>query len=201
MTERPLPAPLSAASTLAAIVLLVGGAMLAGCSKSSNEPAPADSTAMAVQSPVREGQPKVGDLAPDFTAVAHTGQRVHLADLRGKVVVLYFYPKDGTPGCTTEAQQFSASYAEFEARGAVVLGVSTDSGESHRSFAEEHTLPFLLLSDEDRSLAKAYGVGGFLGMSKRVTILIAEDGKIARIYPSVNPDEHAAEILRDIDAL
>lgn len=201
MTQHLLAAPSSAIVSLSVAAVLGAGSLLAGCSKSSSEPAPADSTAMSVVGPAREGQPKVGDQAPDFEAVAHTGQRLHLGELRGKIVVLYFYPKDGTPGCTTEAQQFSAAYAEFEGRGAVVLGVSTDDGDSHRSFAEEHTLPFLLLSDEDRTLAKAYGVGGFLGMSKRVTFLIGKDGKVARVYPSVNPDEHAAEILRDIDSL
>ncbi len=201
MAQHLLASPGSAIVSLSVAAALGAGSLLGGCSKSSSEPAPADSTAMSVEGPAREGQPKAGDPAPDFTAVAHTGERVQLAELRGKVVVLYFYPKDGTPGCTTEARQFSASHAEFASRGAVVLGVSTDDGDSHRSFAEEHTLPFLLLSDEDRTLAKAYGVGGFLGMSKRVTFLIGKDGKIARVYPSVNPDEHAAEILRDIDAL
>ncbi len=124
-----------------------------------------------------------------------------MASLAGKVVVLYFYPKDGTPGCTVEAQQFASQHANLEDAGAVIVGVSSDDNESHRQFAQEHALPFVLLADEDRTIAKAYGVGGFLGLNRRVTYLIDRDGKIAKIYPSVSPKEHAREILADVRAL
>lgn len=142
-----------------------------------------------------------GAKAPDFEAIAHTGQTVQLSDLRGKAVILYFYPKDDTPGCTTEARNFAARHQELEDSGAVVLGVSSDDNESHQSFAEEHGLPFLLLPDPERSIAQAYGVGSFLGMTSRVTYLIDREGKVAKVYPSVDPDVHAEEILKDLRAL
>ncbi|HSC86697.1 MAG TPA: peroxiredoxin [Polyangiaceae bacterium] len=170
---------------------------VAGCSKkeSFSEP-PAKSAA-----PAREKPLAVGDPAPDFEAVAHDGSHVRLRDLRGKAVVLYFYPKDGTPGCTTEAQAFRDEQAAIERAQAVVLGISADDNQSHRHFAEEHGLPFLLLPDTEHSLARAYGVGSFLGMPSRVTYLIDRQGRVARVYPNVDPNHHAAEILRDLSQL
>lgn len=151
--------------------------------------------------PAREGLLKPGATAPEFEAVSHTGQPVKLSDLRGKVVILYFYPKDNTPGCTTEARNFAQEYQDLEQAGAVVLGVSSDDNESHRRFAEEHGLPFLLLPDTERSIAEAYGVGSFLGMTSRVTYLIDRKGKIAKVYPSVDPNTHAERILEDLESL
>ncbi len=145
--------------------------------------------------------PRVGDKAPDFSAVAHSGQRVSLSELRGKVVILYFYPKDGTPGCTTEAQGFRDQYQSFDQAGAVILGVSTQDNESHRAFAEKHNLPFLLLPDEDSTIAKAFGVGSILGFSKRVTFVINRAGTIAQVYENVSPPGHAKEILEDVSSL
>ncbi len=164
--------------------------------KDSPAEAPAKSAA-----PEREGYLNVGDAAPDFDAIAHDGQRVRLSDLRGKAVVLYFYPKDGTPGCTTEAAAFRDEKASLDAASAVVLGVSADDNESHRRFAEEQGLPFLLLPDTEHSIAKAYGVGSFLGMPSRVTYLIDGQGKIAHVYPQVDPASHAKQLVRDIQAL
>jgi len=132
---------------------------------------------------------------------AHNGQEVSLSGLRGSVVVLYFYPKDGTPGCTVEAQQFSEKHADLTAAGAVVLGVSSDDNESHAKFAKEHGLPFLLLPDEEHALARAYGVRTPFGMTKRVTFVIDRQGVIARVYDSVSPKKHAQEILADLAAL
>jgi peroxiredoxin Q/BCP len=145
---------------------------------------------------------KVGDKSPDFSAATQDGQIVSLADLRGKNVILYFYPKDDTPGCTKEACGFRDAFKDFEKKGAVVLGVSTDSVKSHGKFATKFKLPFPLLADEDQKIVQAYGVWGekmFMGRkymgTHRVTFLIGPDGVLKKIWPSVKPEEHAAEVL------
>ena len=145
---------------------------------------------------------KAGAAAPDFSAASNGGGKVSLADFRGRNVILYFYPRDDTPGCTKEACAFRDHFAEFKQRGAIVLGVSTDPVKSHDKFAEKFKLPFLLLADEDHRIVTAYGVWGeksFMGRkylgTHRVTFLIAPDGRIKRIWPQVKPEEHAAEVL------
>ncbi len=145
---------------------------------------------------------KEGDVAPGFSAATNGGGRVSLADFKGKDVVLYFYPKDDTPGCTREACAFRDHFAEFKKRGAVVLGVSTDPVKSHDKFAGKYKLPFMLLADEDKKIVEAYGVWGeksFMGRkylgTHRVTFLIGPDGRVKRIWPKVKPEEHAAEVL------
>ena len=145
---------------------------------------------------------KEGDRAPDFAAATNGGGHVSLADFKGKNVILYFYPRDHTPGCTREACAFRDRFAEFEKKGAVVLGVSVDSAKSHDKFVEKYKLPFTLLVDEEKKIVHAYGVWGrksFLGKTymgtHRVTFLIGPDGRIKRIWPQVTPDEHAAEVL------
>jgi len=145
---------------------------------------------------------KEGDDAPGFTATANGGGKVSLSDFRGRNVILYFYPRDDTPGCTKEACAFRDHFAEFKGKGAVVLGVSTDSPGSHDKFVEKYRLPFTLLADDDRKIVEAYGVWGqksFLGKkylgTHRATFLIGPDGKIKRIWPKVRPAEHAAEVL------
>jgi len=147
-------------------------------------------------------QLKEGDLAPGFTAPANGGGNVSLSDFKGRNVILYFYPKDDTPGCTREACAFRDRFAEFQKRGAVVLGVSTDSAKSHDKFVNKFKLPFTLLADEDKKIVQAYGVWGektFMGRkylgTHRVTFLIGPDGRIQRIWPQVKPDEHAGEVL------
>jgi peroxiredoxin Q/BCP len=127
---------------------------------------------------------------------------VALSDLKGKNVILYFYPRDNTPGCTREACAFRDGFAEFKKKGAVVLGVSTDSAQSHDRFVEKFHLPFPLLADEDKKIVQAYGVWGgktFLGRkfmgTHRVTFLIGPDGRIKRIWPKVKPQDHAQEVL------
>jgi len=146
-----------------------------------------------------------GDKAPEFTAMTHDGKTISLADLRGKNVVLYFYPRDDTPGCTKEACGFRDSFGEFTKKGAVVLGVSTDPPKKHAKFVAKYKLPFALLVDEDKQIVTAYGVWGekkFMGRkyqgTHRVTFLIGPDGRIKRIWPGVKPDEHAAEVLSAI---
>jgi peroxiredoxin Q/BCP len=140
----------------------------------------------------------VGSPAPNFTAVAHDGKTVDLSRLRGHYVVLYFYPKDETSGCTKEACEFRDSWAQLQKMGVEVFGVSTQNNRSHQAFAEKHKLPFSLLPDEKGELAAKYKVPVFLGFARRITYLIDKDGKIARVWPSVNPVGHSAEILAAI---
>ena len=143
-----------------------------------------------------------GDKAPDFTAPATGGARIALADFIGKHVVLFFYPKDDTPGCTKEACAFRDHFGALQRKGAAVLGVSVDSAKSHEKFAKKFKLPFTLLSDEDRKIVQAYGVWGkksFMGRkylgTYRVTFLIGPDGRIRKIWPKVKPAEHIEEVL------
>ena len=143
-----------------------------------------------------------GDTAPDFSATTNGGGKVSLADYKGKPVILYFYPRDDTPGCTKEACAFRDQFAAFKTKGAVVLGVSVDSVKAHDKFVAKFRLPFLLLADEDKRIVKAYGVWGqksYMGRKydgiHRVTFLIGPDGKIKNIWLKVKPEEHAAEVL------
>ncbi len=146
---------------------------------------------------VEEGKP-----APDFELKSDSGESVRLSDLRGKQVVLYFYPKDDTPGCTTQACGIRDVYGELERAGAVVLGVSPDSEASHVKFKEKFGLPFALLADEEHTVADEYGVWGekkymgrtYMGVS-RSTFVIGEDGNVKRVMHNVKPDTHADEVL------
>jgi thioredoxin-dependent peroxiredoxin len=145
---------------------------------------------------------KEGDIAPKFTAATNGDGKISLADYKGRNVILYFYPKDDTPGCTKEACAFRDHFADFKKKGAVILGVSTDPVKAHDKFVEKFKLPFTLLADEDRKIVTAYGVWGeksFMGRkymgTNRVTFLIGEDGKIKKVWPQVKPEEHAAEVL------
>ncbi len=145
---------------------------------------------------------QIGNKAPDFTLFDKEGKAVSLSDFLGKRVVLYFYPKDNTPGCTRQACAFAGAYQEFEARDVVVIGISRDSVASHQKFAEKYDLPFILLSDPDRVAIEAYGVWqekknyGKVSMGVvRTTYLIDAEGKIEAVMPKVKPDTNAAEIL------
>lgn len=145
---------------------------------------------------------KEGDLAPDFAAATNGAGTVSLSDYRGRNVILYFYPKDDTPGCTKEACAFRDQFASFKRKGALVWGVSVDSVKAHDKFVAKFELPFQLLSDPDHNIVAAYGVWGekqFMGRkyqgAHRVTFLIGPDGKIRKIWPQVKPEEHAAEVL------
>jgi peroxiredoxin Q/BCP len=149
-----------------------------------------------------ELQLQEGDTAPAFTAPTNGGGAASLTDFKGKKVILYFYPRDDTPGCTKEACGFRDHFAEFKKRGAVVLGVSTDPPKSHDKFVEKFKLPFPLLADSDKKIVQAYGVWGeksFMGRkymgTHRMTFLIDETGRIKKIWPKVKPEEHAEEIL------
>ena len=150
---------------------------------------------------------KEGDKAPDFAVADAGGKMVRLKDLRGKKVVLYFYPKDDTPGCTKEACSFRDSFAAFKRRGIEVLGVSLDNEKSHQKFAQKYGLPFRLLADTERSVSEAYGTYGekkFMGRTymgnNRMTFLIDEKGKIKKIFSKVKPEDHAEEVLQAFNA-
>ena len=149
---------------------------------------------------------EVGTKAPEFTLPDKDGNPVSLSDFLGKKVVLYFYPKDNTPGCTKQACAFAASYEGFKAKNVAVIGVSKDSVASHQKFAAKYDLPFLLLSDPELQAIQAYGVWqekklyGKVSMGVvRSTYLIDEQGVIARVMPKVNPDTNAAEILAALE--
>jgi peroxiredoxin Q/BCP len=146
---------------------------------------------------------KVGDRAPDFSLLDERGLPVSLKDFLGsKVVVLYFYPKDFTPGCTAEACGFRDNYKLYQDKGAMVIGISVDSVESHSKFSEKYNLPFSILSDSSKEVAKAYGVlgiGGFL--ARRITFIINKEGKITHIFPKVDVKLHTEEVLKALEEL
>ena len=148
---------------------------------------------------------KEGQIAPDFTAATNGGGTLSLKQLKGKHVILYFYPRDDTPGCTKEACGFRDNHAAFAKAGAVVLGVSPDPVKTHDKFVKKFNLPFTLLADEDKTIGLAYGAWGekvFMGRkymgNHRVTFLIGPDGTIKKIWLLVKPEEHAAETLAAI---
>lgn len=147
---------------------------------------------------------KAGDPAPSFELMDQNGKLHTLADYRGRWLVLYFYPKDDTPGCTTEACEFRDDVVELKRLGATVLGISTDDVKSHREFADKYHLSFPLLSDSDGEVARSYGSLVNLALfrfAKRHTFIIDGDGRIAKIYRSVDPKTHSDEVIRDLAQL
>ena len=157
---------------------------------SGSAPAPAPVAASALL--------PVGSVAPAFTATAHDGQAVDLAKLKGHFVVLYFYPKDDTPGCTKEACEFRDTWGALQKQGVAVYGVSTQDIASHKAFADKHHIPFPLIPDEKGMLAAQYKVPVLDGKARRITYLIGPDGRIRQVWPSVNPIGHAAEVMKAI---
>lgn len=145
---------------------------------------------------------KEGDIAPDFLAINQNGEKISFKDYKGKKVVLYFYPKDNTPGCTTEACNLRDNYQELQYAGYEIVGVSPDSVKSHQNFINKYELPFTLIADENKEIATSYGVfrekklygKTFMGIV-RTTFLIAEDGKIERIIRKVKTKDHSSQIL------
>jgi thioredoxin-dependent peroxiredoxin len=151
--------------------------------------------------PITTDQP-----APDFVLKDENGTERSLADYRGKPVILYFYPKDDTPGCTTEACNFRDDYSAYEDAGVVILGVSPDSPKSHTKFKAKYNLPFTLLADEDHQVAEKYGVWGpkkYMGREyegiNRTTFLIDADGNVKRVFENVKPADHSAEVLEALE--
>jgi peroxiredoxin Q/BCP len=148
--------------------------------------------------------PQVGQSAPDFTLPSQDGSRVSLHDFRGKWVVLYFYPKDGTSGCTIEAHNFQRDIAKYEQDHAVIVGVSVDSTNSHQEFCAKQGLTFKLLADTEKAVSRQYGsLTDLLGlkMSTRNTFLVNPEGRIARVWTGVSPGRHSEEVLAALDRL
>jgi peroxiredoxin Q/BCP len=148
--------------------------------------------------------PTVGQVAPEFTLPSQDGSQISLASFRGKWVVLYFYPKDMTPGCTIEAHNFQRDQAQFDAQGAVIVGISVNTPDSHRQFCTKEGLTFRLLADPEHKVVDAYGsLGGFAGIkiASRNTFLIDPSGKIAKVWTKVEVPHHSAEVLAAIAEL
>lgn len=143
---------------------------------------------------------KAKDDAPEFSGINQDGKAIHLSDFNGKFVLIFFYPKDDTPGCTKEACSFRDEYAKIKALNSVVLGVSRQDQRSHLEFKNKHKLPFDLLVDKDGTIAQAFGVGQMpvIGLTKRQSVLIGPDRKIIQFYSDVNPENHTREVLADI---
>lgn len=165
-------------------------------------PAPAAAASLTVTSPPRDALIAQGDVAPSFTATTHDGHRVEsTGGARERVLVVYFYPRDETPGCTREACSFRDAYSEYGEAGADIVGVSTDGADAHRGFAQNHQLPYGLIADTDGRLAGAFGVpvrpGGY---AARTTLVIGRDGRVARVFPNVSVDGHSAEVLAAVRA-
>jgi peroxiredoxin Q/BCP len=188
--------------------------LLASCNRQANQPA-AVSVASAARpapalAPVASASTPlvatplallaVGADVPDVAAPAQDGQVVRLRALKGKPIVVYFYPKDDTPGCTIEAKGIRDQYSELN-RLAVVLGVSEDSLDSHKAFADKYDLPFRLIDDTSHAFTSAFGVPVVSGHAKRVTFLIDAAGKVRKVFPNVNPDGHAAELIEALKSL
>ena len=151
---------------------------------------------------------KIGDAAPEFSLSDQDGKTHTLSDYRGRWVLVYFYPKDNTPGCAKEACAIRDEWSQFKELGAVVLGVSRDSVKSHRGFADKQRLPFTLLSDESAGMIRSYGAWSkkklagreYMGIA-RISYLVDPNGRIAKVYPKVKPPAHAAEVLADLREL
>lgn len=163
---------------------------MAGCHRDGSNPNKPSSS-------VGEANPvllRVGSAAPALKVKAHNGQELELGKL-GKPAVVYFYPKDDTPGCTVEAQEIRDLWDEIENTGAIVVGVSTDGQASHQAFAQKYELPFFLVPDEDHAVAKAFGVPIKNGKAARVSFVLDANGRVTKVFPKVKPEGHAAELL------
>jgi len=204
---------LSASLTAAAVAAAMGCSQPRGEGpKNSGDVPKAEANASATPNPpvaqpepaaaAPEGLLAPGAVAPDVVGKDASGQPVRLSDRRGKVSIVYFYPKDGTPGCTKEACAFRDAFDRFNQGGVTIFGVSRDDEASHAKFRAEHSLPFPLVADPEGAIQKAYGVPSFLpGLASRVTFLIAADGRIAKVWPNVDPAVHADEVWKTIEQL
>jgi thioredoxin-dependent peroxiredoxin len=177
-----------------ALSFALSSPVLFGCSRDAARTEPGATTSTT------SGELAIGKPPPDFSAKAHDGADIKLSALKGKPVVLYFYPKDETPGCTKEACAFRDAWKDLEKKGVVLIGISTDSLDSHRAFATHHELPFHLLSDENGSIAKSFGVPNRAGFLGRQTIVIGADGNVKKIYRDVDVTKHASEVLGDLSS-
>jgi peroxiredoxin Q/BCP len=176
---------------LGAFVLLFSGLGLACNDSSKAQPAPAPAVSSA------PAELAVGSAAPDFEAPTQTGSAFKLSAQKGKTVVVYFYPKDETTGCTAEAEAFRDDFVKLQEKGAVIVGISADSLESHKAFAENHQLPFLLVSDPNGEIAAKFGVP-FNKVAQRQTFVIGKDGTMKKIYRKVDVAGHSGAVLGDV---
>jgi peroxiredoxin Q/BCP len=205
-----LAAFLSAFAALAAACAAPSSTAVAPASSAPVPPEPASATMAAPSASVAPSlaatpaapenaapDDLVGKTAPDFTGKAQDGTSVHLAALKGKRVVVYFYPKDETPGCTKEACSFRDAWQDIAKTGAVLVGISADSSDSHKDFVAHYKLPFLLLSDPEGKIGETYGVP-FSGHHQRQTFVIGADGKVLKVYRKVDVTVHASQILDDL---
>ncbi len=176
--------------------------LVLGCSKDPprSDPGASASAAASATTTAAAGEVTVGKPPPDFTVKDHLGAELKLSALKGTPVVVYFYPKDETPGCTTEAKDFRDSWKDLEKKGVTVIGISTDSADSHKAFATHHNLPFHLVSDESGTIAKSFGVPNRLGFLGRQTFVIGADGNVKKIYRDVDVSKHASEVLADLQS-
>jgi peroxiredoxin Q/BCP len=197
--DHSAPASLHFITLTSALVL---ASLTAGCDKAPAQ-APAQAAATGADTaPVRARGPlSVGDPIPDVAATLADGSKLALASLKGAPLVVYFYPKDNTPGCTLQGQGLRDRWEDFRKAGARVIGVSSDDASSHRSFAEEHQLPFELAADTDFSLARAFSVPIVGGRSKRVTFIFDKEGTLRHHIPEVVPQDHAEQVLRLVASL
>jgi thioredoxin-dependent peroxiredoxin len=171
-------------------VAVLASLVVFGCDRGeSRAEAPGTSSVDPAPAPLT-----LGARVPELTLRAHNGQTLELAKL-GKPAVVYFYPKDDTPGCTIEAQEIRDLWKEIESTGAVVIGVSTDGAASHQAFAEKYELPFLLVPDEDHAIATAFGVAIKNGKAARVSFVLDASGRVSKVFPKVTPKGHGAELL------
>lgn len=199
--ERYLVAMRSSLPLLFLIVAACEGSKPPPNTTSSAAPPPepvASASANAPAATETAGELAVGKPAPDFSAKSHDGTDLKISSLKGKHVVVYFYPKDETPGCTKEACSFRDAWKDLSSTGVVLIGISTDTVDSHKKFAEHHKLPFHLVSDPDGSIAKQFGVPNNNGYLKRESFVIGPDGNVKKIYRDVDVTKHATEILADV---
>lgn len=169
--------------------------LMVGCGEKV-EPKPqatAEAPVKAAEAP--KGPLQAGDPAPDVKLPLHDGRTVSLSELRGKPVLVYFYPKDDTPGCTVEAQGLRDGWVDIQAAGLQVFGVSTQDATSHQAFIDKHSLPFPLVVDTDGAVATAFRVPLRAGLASRQSFLVGADGKLKQVWTSVNPQEHAAAVI------
>ena len=175
--------------------VLVAALLLSAAACSKKDEAAATTTSASASAAASAGL-KEGDPAPDVAMTLQDGRQLKLSSLKGQMAVVYFYPKDQTPGCTVEAENFRDRFEDLKKAGIAVIGVSTQDAASHKAFIEKEKLPFDLAVDEDKSIAKAFGVPtGLLGMHARQTFLIGKDGTIKKIWRDVTPKDHASEVL------
>lgn len=179
--------------TLAAAVVAFA-ALAAACNRDSAH----GTTGQGAEAAPDPGSLAVGQPAPTFKATAHDGTAISIADLKGRAVVVYFYPKDETPGCTKQACALRDAWKDLEKSGVMLIGISTDSDESHRAFAKHHELPFHLVSDESGAIARSFGVPNRAGFLARQTFVIGPDGNLKKIYREVDVAKHATDILSDV---